>query len=218
MTTSNRNTPSQHEINHFTWNFTSTHYLMLIIMANNSNNSLVSRKSQHFRALVNYVDKNSPTEYFLFTISVFREYAKGFLAALHQRGERICRPEQNEIERHLNLPAHHPQNAWIYAPSKAWSQTEHATAYFMRMIKGELDGEKTWAGQSDIWPRWGRFFWSGFARLQDVYMEEWIWPTHGPEAKRVFTNEEVTERKMRAVLLGLFEQIERDGPYVLGED
>ncbi|KAK4461514.1 hypothetical protein QBC42DRAFT_269968 [Cladorrhinum samala] len=189
-------------------------------MANNSQNTAVSRDSKEFKALVNYIDKNSPTKHFLFTISVFHKYAKEFLAPILQRGERIGRPDHDEIERRLNLSTKHPDNAWIHAPSETtscWGQTEHATAYFMRMIKGELDAEKTWAGESDVWPRWSRSFWSAFTRLQDVFMEEWMWPADDPTARRVFADEE-TERSMRAALLGLFDEIERDGPFVLGVD
>lgn len=192
--------------------------IIILAMANNSKITAFSRDSKEFRALVNYIDKNSPPKHFLFTISVFHKYAKQFLAPIRQRGERIGRPDHDEIERRLNLSAQHPDNAWIHAPSKTcWGQTEHATAYFMRIIKGELDAETTWAGQSDVWPRWSRSFWSGFTRLQDVYMEEWMWPTDDPMAKRVFSDEE-TERSMRAALTGLFQKIERDGPFVLGED
>ncbi|KAK4167737.1 hypothetical protein QBC43DRAFT_285628 [Cladorrhinum sp. PSN259] len=174
----------------------------------------INLPSKDLTLLQTYVAPNAPQDYFLFTITLFHRYATEYLFPLYTRGVKIRRPNQKQIESYLSLPSTHPTNSsWIFyhddPPHKNWTQDQHAAAYFMRIIKGDIQGEKKWLGQSDVWPRWVSQFWSGLIRLQDVYMEEWMWPRDDLEIKRTFKSEE-EESRMRGVLVGLVEAIKRE--------
>ncbi|KAK4227786.1 hypothetical protein QBC38DRAFT_183778, partial [Podospora fimiseda] len=171
----------------------------------------ISPTSEDFQALLSYIEKDATPDFFLLIITVFHKHATEFLAPLHRTAIKPPKPDPREIETRMSLPASHPNNAWIHDKTqRSWGQSEHATVYLMRMIKGDLDGEKNWRGEQDVWPRWSRTFWGSFSRLQDLYMGEWMWPKGDQEARRVF-RDAGGERRMRRVLVGLFEEIERYG-------